>query len=341
MVRIGIVGASGYSGGQLLETLLAHPQVDLRCVTSRQYAGQPVSQVFPRLAMKNDLVFCEPDIERLADECEYVFLALPHGLAAEFARPLFEKGIRVIDLSADFRLRDTSIYEEFYGCAHPAPELIPHAVYGLPELYRDAIREAKIVACAGCYVTSVLLPLVPLLKAGLLDTSSLRIASMSGVSGAGRKASIDYLFVECNENLRAYKPVRHRHVCEMEQELRVAAQSNDLKISFVPHLVPVNRGIHSTIFAMPANPSVGVTDVLTTLSRAYDTSPFVKVLPSGSLPQTAAVVHTNCCQIAAVQDDRTGSLILFSVIDNLGKGAATQAVQCLNIMLNRPENEGV
>jgi N-acetyl-gamma-glutamyl-phosphate reductase len=242
MTRVAIVGASGYSGEELVRLLLSHPQVELTAVTSRQYAGQTVAQVFPKFAnhpKAKTLRFSEPKAETLAKEAKIIFLALPHGVAAEFAVPLLKLGCQVIDLSADFRLRSAAVYKEFYGHDHPAPDLLPGAIYGLPEIYRSEIKKASLIASPGCYPTSILLPTLPLLKAGLVKHTGIIADSLSAVSGAGRKAELDYLFVECNESVRPYGVPKHRHLSEIEQELSVAAGAA-VTIQFTPHLIPIN-----------------------------------------------------------------------------------------------------
>lgn len=348
--RVAIVGASGYSGEELLRLLLGHPGVELVAVTSRQYAGQTVAQVFPRFAhlpRARQLTFGEPDATRLAAEAELVFLALPHGVAAGFARPLLEAGRIVIDLSADFRLRDPAVYEEFYGHAHPAPDLLSRAVYGLPELYRDAIRQARLIASPGCYPTSILLPLVPLLKAGLIQPDDIVVNSLSGVSGAGRKAELEYLFCECAESLRAYGVPKHRHLSEIEQELSAAA-GRQVTIQFTPHLVPVRRGILTTIVVKPNGSARSASDLFALTGRitacyheAYGQEPFVRLLEGKALPDTKNVVGTNVCELAWRLDGRTGRLVLISAEDNLLKGASGQAVQAMNLVCGFPETTGL
>ena len=254
-ITTAIVGASGYSGEELVRLLLLHPGSALKAITSRQYAGQPLAQVFPKFAHlpgARELCFSEPDPVLLASKAEVVFLALPHGVAAEMAVPLLKLGRKVIDLSADFRLRSAAVYQDYYGKAHPAPELLSTAVYGLPEIYRDQIRSASLIACPGCYPTSILLPLLPLIRKGLIQTDNIIVSSLSGVSGAGRKAEIEYLFVECNESMRPYGIPKHRHLSEIEQELSIAANKS-VVIQFTPHLIPVNRGMLTTIFLTPSN----------------------------------------------------------------------------------------
>lgn len=341
MKKAAIVGANGYSGEELCRILAAHPGVSLVALTSRQLAGKSVAEALPRLAGHPGvagLTFVEPDPAALIDsEAEWFFLALPHGLAAEYAVPLVKAGKRVVDLSADFRLRSEGDYLEFYGSPHPAPDLLWKAVYGLPEIYRDALAGAELTASAGCYPTSILLPLVPLLKEGLLAPASITVSSASGVSGAGRKADLPMLFGECNESLRAYGLPKHRHLSEIEQELTIAADQAVL-ISFVPHLAPMTRGIHTTIFASPA-PCCGFDLIRNALSLAYADEPFVRV--SERLPDTKNVSGTNFCDLSLRFDDRTGRVILLSAIDNLVKGAAGQAVQNFNIMSGYPETQGL
>ncbi len=337
--RVAILGASGYSGEELLRLLLRHPRVAVTAVTSRQYAGQPLETVFPRFA-GTDLSFVEPVVEQLAGQAEVAFLALPHGLAHEFSLPLLAKGLKVIDISADFRIRNPAVYQAAYGVAHPAPELLAEAVYGLPERYADKIAAARLIACPGCYPTSILLPSLPLLAAGLVARDGIIAASMSGVSGAGRKVELAYIFPECNESLRPYAVVGHRHVPEIEQELAIAAGAPELRISFIPHLVPVNRGIHSSLIFNAESGTDGK-KALECLCAAYAGKPFVRVLGAGKLADTKHIVGTNICEIGCAYDPRLHRLIVSSAIDNLTKGAAGQAVQCLNIMLGFPETAGL
>jgi N-acetyl-gamma-glutamyl-phosphate reductase len=349
-VRVAVVGASGYSGEELVRLLLGHPGVELVAVTSRQYAGRTVAQVFPRFGhwgRARELRFEEPDVRRLAELADVVFLALPHGVAAEFARPLLESGRVVIDLSADFRLRDAAVYEEFYGHAHPAPELLSQAVYGLPELYRERLRGARLVAAPGCYPTSILLPLVPLLRAGLIESDGIVVNSLSGVSGAGRKAELEYLFCECAESLRAYGVPKHRHLSEIEQELSLAA-GRRVVIRFTPHLVPVRRGILTTVVARPTAGLGTAGEVFALTGRieacyraAYGDEPFVRVLDDKGLPDTKNVVGTNVCEIGWRLDPRSGHVVVVSAEDNLLKGASGQAVQCMNLVCGFAETTGL
>lgn len=339
--KVAIVGANGYSGEELCAILTRHPGVEIVAVTSRQHAGKRVGDVLARLrgcGGFSDLEFQAPDVGALlASGAEFFFLALPHGLAAEFALPLCEGGGRVVDLSADFRLRSAPVYEEFYGEKHSAPELLVEAVYGLPELHREEIRKARLVASAGCYPTSILLPLVPLLRAGLIDPSDIAVSSASGVSGAGRKADVSLLYGECNESLRAYGLPKHRHLSEIEQELAIAA-GRTVTITFVPHLAPMTRGIHTTIFTRLAG-GHSEREVFEALEAAYRDEPFVRV--DAALPDTKHVTGTNFCDIAVRFDARAQRLILLSAEDNLVKGAAGQAVQNFNLMAGFPKTTGL
>ena len=350
MKPVGIVGASGYSGEELVGLLLHHPQVELAAVTSRQYAGQTVAQVFPKFAhhpRSKTLRFSVPNAELLARQVQVVFLALPHGVAAEFAVPLLRAGVQVIDLSADFRVKNPETYREFYAHDHPAPELLPQAVYGLPEIHRAAIQQASLVASPGCYPTSVLLPTIPLLRAGLVKPTGIIADSLSGVSGAGRKAELDYLFVECNESVRPYGVPKHRHLSEIEQELSLAAGAT-VTIQFTPHLIPINRGILTTLYLAPAEhfgDAKGMAElgekITACYQAAYGNEPFVRLLEGKALPDTKNVAGTNVIEIAWRLDPRTGRLIVMSAEDNLVKGASGQAVQSLNLMCGFPETAGL
>ncbi len=333
--QVAIVGASGYSGQELIRLLLRHPHVGVNCFTSRQYAGQPVADVFPRFRGQVTATFVEPSVEAIAAASpEAVFLALPHGVAAEFAPGLLKKGIKVLDLSADFRLQSAAVYKEFYGHDHPAPELLAQAVYGLPEFHRERIAKATLVACPGCYPTSITLGIAPALKRGLAKASGIIATSLSGVSGAGRKVADEYLFTECNESARAYGIPKHRHLAEIEQELSLLAGST-VTLSFTPHLVPLNRGIVSTIYMDAANAG----DALAIYRDFYRNEPFVRV--TDALPDTKNVALTNFCDISVRRDARTNKLIVVSALDNLTKGAAGQAVQCLNLLCGYGETEGL
>lgn len=350
MKKVAIVGASGYSGEELVKLLLNHPHAELVAVTSRQSAGQTLAQVFPKFASHpktKNLRFVEPDAEALARQADVVFLALPHGVAAEYAVPLLKAGTVVIDLSADFRLKSAEVYKEFYAHDHPAPELLAKSVYGLPEFYREQIKKASLIASPGCYPTSILLPTLPLLKAGIIKPHGIIADSHSGVSGAGRKAELDYLFCECNESVRPYGVPKHRHLSEIEEQLSFASGTK-VVIQFTPHLMPVNRGILTTLYLAPAehfSEATGVAALGEKISacyaRAYANEPFVRVLEGRALPDTKNVVGTNVCEIAWRLDPRTGRLIVMSAEDNLVKGASGQAVQSMNILCGFPETAGL
>ncbi|MEQ1858595.1 MAG: N-acetyl-gamma-glutamyl-phosphate reductase [Chthoniobacteraceae bacterium] len=340
--KVAVIGASGYSGEELVRLLTRHPQVELVALTSRQVAGQPLAKVYPRFAGTRyaALKFVESTVDAIqASGARFVFLALPHGVATEYAKPLVAAGLRVLDLSADFRIKDAEIYEEFYGEKQHAPELAAMSVYGLPEIYRAKIRDAQLVACPGCYPTSVLIPLVPLLQRGLVKPHTIVVNSLSGVSGAGRNAKTDYLFVECNESVRAYGVPKHRHLAEIEQELSLAVKEK-VTISFTPHLIPVNRGIHTTIHCAPGE-GIDAGHIANAYRETYGAEPFVRLIEGDALPDTKNVVFTNFVDVAWRHDPRTGRLVLLSAEDNLVKGAAGQAVQCLNAMGGWPETTGL
>jgi len=339
LVNVAIAGATGYSGEELIHLLLRHPGIELVSVTSRGNAGQRLEEVFPRFQAHkySDLKFDASDPGAIvASGAQVAFLALPHGASATFARSLLESGLRIIDLSADFRIRDPSVYRDFYGQHHPAPELLPDAVYGIPELYRAQIRNAKLVASAGCYPTSVILPLHPLLKANLIDPASIVVTSLSGVSGAGRNVAAEYLYAECNENARPYGVPKHRHLAEIEQELSIAA-GQPVIINFTPHLIPVTRGILSTIYAMP-RPGVLPEALSQALYAAYGKEIFIRLQGEKGSVELRNVVNTNFLDIAWRSDPRTGRIILMSAEDNLVKGAAGQAVQNMNVMCSWTES---
>ncbi len=337
-IKVAILGASGYSGEELIRLLSRHENCDISIITSRQNVGIKIGEVFPRFS-NSELVFSAPDATEIAKKSDVAFLALPHGLASEFAVPLLEKGVKVIDLSADFRIKNTATYKKYYKEEHPAPSLLKDAVYGLPERYRDKIRNASLIACAGCYPTSILLALAPLLENKIVSTENIVINSMSGVSGAGRKVDLPFLFPECNESVRAYAVSGHRHLPEIEQELCAAANC-EVRINFIPHLVPVNRGINSTIVASPSG-KFSKENVESAYKNAYSKEKFVRMLPYGKQSDTKYVTMTNFCDIGFVYDEHTDKLIVTSCIDNLTKGASGQAVQCMNISFGFEETAGL
>ena len=342
-VKVAVVGASGYSGMELLRYLLLHPRVEIVAVTSRSLAGKPLVSEFPRfrrVGNADTLSFTLPDPATMkAAGAEVAFLAVPHVVAAEYARPLLDLGEKAIDLSADFRLRDKAVYKEFYGHEHPAPELLDEAVYALPELRADAIKQARLIACPGCYPTSILVPLVPLLRAGLLKDTPISASCMSGASGAGRKEAVPFLFSEVQNSLRSYSVPKHRHLSEIGQELAIAA-GRPVPLSFVPHLVPVHAGICSTIFTQ-LNDGVKPEQVESALQEAYAGRPFVRLLGRNQSPDTKHVAGTNFIDVGWALDERTGQLILMSAEDNIGKGASGQAVQNLNLICGFEETTGL
>jgi N-acetyl-gamma-glutamyl-phosphate reductase len=342
-MNVGIVGASGYSGEVLVKLLLAHPQVKLTAVTSRQHAGKPVSALIPALrgTAADSLRFSESDPAALAarNDIDLWFLALPHGAAADFARALVPAGRKVVDLSADFRIADLATYEKYYG-HHHAPELLPSARFVLPELTDPRWKsELKLAAAPGCYPTSTLVPLTPLLKAGLVSREHIVVNSFSGVSGAGKKAEEMYLFVERAESAKAYGLVKHRHLAEIEEQLTAAAGAK-IVLQFNPHLAPMRRGIATTI-TVPAAQGATIEAVYSAWRAAYAGRPFVAILPSGETPDTAHTIGTNRVDVSAVHDPRTGNFVITSALDNLVKGASGQAVQIMNLWLGLPETAGL
>ena len=338
-VRVAVFGASGYAGEELLRILLRHPNAEVVAITSRKNAGEPVSTVFPRFTGA-PLTFVEPKVDEIAAKCDAAILALPHGLATEYAIPLLKAGVKVFDISADFRLKSAAKYKEYYKVDHPAPELLAKAVYGLPERYRDQLRTADLVACAGCYPTSSILPTAPLLAAKLVKPTGIAVVSCSGVTGAGRKVDLPYIFPECNESLKAYGVVGHRHLPEIEQEMAFAAGVPEMAINFIPHLAPMNRCINSTIL-MDAADGCTLEKIGEVYEQAYGNEQFVRILPAKRCADTKYVSMTNTCEIGYNLDPHTNKVIVTSVIDNLTKGASGQAVQCMNIRFGLVEAAGL
>lgn len=337
MIRVGVIGASGYAGAELVRILAGHPQVELACLTCRQDAGRRFDEIYPAMSGWVDLICEAYDTKRLSQTVDVVFTALPHQLPMALIPELLDSGIKVIDLSADFRFKDAKVYEAYYQ-PHSAAHLLNQAVYGLSEVYRDRIKGAGLIGNPGCYPTSVLLPLVPLIKADLIDTDLLIADAKSGVSGAGRSASTTTHFCQVNESFKAYKVGTHRHTPEMEAILSEAA-GKQTHLNFVPHLIPMARGMETTIYAQPRD-GVGLGQIDECLQTFYASSFFVR-LRGSEPPDTLHVKGTNCCDIGYRLDKRNGRLILLSAIDNLVKGAAGQAVQNMNIMLNLDETEGL
>lgn len=336
MVKVGIVGGTGYTGVELLRLLASHERVEVVAITSRAECGRRVDELFPNLRGHYQLVFSEPEVTGLA-ACDVVFFATPHNVAMNLVPELLAAGTRVIDLSADYRLRDAVQWSQWYGEPHASPELLAEAVYGLPEVNRAAIAGARLVACPGCYPTAVQLGLIPLLARGLVDPAHLIASAASGVSGAGRQAKLDNLLSEVSDSFKAYGVAGHRHLPEIEQGLGDVA-GQPVQVTFVPHLLPMIRGIHATLFGqLRADPG----DVQALYESWYADEPFVDVLPVGMLPQTRTVRGANRCQIAINIPQERDTVVVMSTIDNLVKGASGQAIQNLNIMLGLPEDTGL
>jgi N-acetyl-gamma-glutamyl-phosphate reductase len=339
VIQVGIVGGTGYTGVELLRLLANHPQAQVRVITSRAEAGVRVDELYPNLRGFYDLQFVAPDFDELAT-CDVVFFATPHGVAQAMMPDLIKRGVRVIDLSADFRIRDPELWARWYGQTHGCPELLPQAVYGLPETNRELIAKAQLIACPGCYPTAVQLGFIPLLEKGLIDSKDLIANAVSGVSGAGRQAKIDNLMSEVTDSFKAYGALGHRHLPEIEQGLSdvLPANSDPLQLTFVPHLVPMVRGIHATLYA---NLTMPVTDLQALFEERYADEPFVDVMPAGSHPQTRTVKGVNTCRLSVFQPQERGKVVILSVIDNLTKGASGQAIQNMNIMFGLDETMGL
>ena len=335
MARVGIVGGTGYTGVELLRLLSGHPRVELAVITSRAEAGVPVADLYPNLRRHVGLRYSEPDIA-LLKACDLVFFATPNGTAMKMVPELLETGVRVIDLAADFRIRDPKVWEYWYGMTHACPELIEEAVYGLPEVNREAVRAARLVANPGCYPTAVTLGMLPLLEAGIIACRGLIADCKSGVSGAGRGASVGMLMGEVGESFKAYGVPGHRHLPEIRQNLSLAAAS-DVDLTFVPHLLPIIRGIHATLYGRIEKKA----DLQALFEARYAEEPFVDVLPSGAHPETRSVRGVNDCRVAVHLPQGGDTVVVLSVIDNLVKGAAGQAIQNMNLMLGFEETDGL
>ncbi|PID44584.1 MAG: N-acetyl-gamma-glutamyl-phosphate reductase [Gammaproteobacteria bacterium] len=335
-IKVGVVGGTGYTGVELLRLLAVHPGVEIFAVTSRSEKGSIVSDMYPNLRGYVDQAFQEPDVELLR-QCELVFFATPNGVAMKSVPSLLEAGVKVIDLAADFRIRDVTVWQKWYGMEHACPELLEDAVYGLPEVFRQEIARADLVANPGCYPTAVQLGFLPLIKAGVIDTARLIADAKSGVSGAGRQANVGSLFSEAGESFKAYAASGHRHLPEISQGLSLAAGAR-VGLTFVPHLVPMIRGIEATLYA---DCSIGLEQAQALYLEAYKDEPFVDVLDMRDHPTTRSVKGSNMCRMALHQQPESGVIVISSVIDNLVKGAAGQAVQNMNIMLGFSETVGL
>ena len=331
MIKVGIVGGTGYTGVELLRLLAVHPNVQLSAITSRKEAGMKVAEMFPSLRGRVDLAFSTPDDARL-DRCDVVFFATPHGVAMKQAPELLAAGVKLIDLAADFRLRDTAVFEQWYKQGHDCPDILAESVYGLPEVNRDAIRQARVIGNPGCYPTAVQLGFLPLLEADAIDRTSLIADCKSGVSGAGRKAEVGALFAESADSFKAYGVAGHRHLPEIRQGLAAIA-GEEVGLTFVPHLTPMIRGIHATLYGRLTRDI----DLQAVFEERYANEPFVDVMPAGSHPETRSVRGANTCRIAVHRPQGGDTVVICSVIDNLVKGAAGQAVQNMNLLFGLPE----
>ncbi|MET4162523.1 N-acetyl-gamma-glutamyl-phosphate reductase [Marinobacterium sp. MBR-111] len=337
MVKVGIVGGTGYTGVELLRLLANHPQARVEVITSRSEEGIPVADMYPNLRGHHDITFTVPDVDRLA-ACDVVFFATPHGVAMSMAPELVERGVRVIDLGADFRIKDIELWEKWYNLEHTCPDLVAKAVYGLPELNRDQIKGAELIGCAGCYPTAVQLGYLPLLESKLVDHRRLIADCKSGASGAGRGASVGTLLCEASESVKAYGVPGHRHLPEIRQGLSGIAE-RPVGLTFSPHLMPMIRGIHATLYSVLKDP-VGP-DLQALFEERYRNEPFVDVMPAGSHPETRSVKGSNMCRISVHQPQGEDVVVVLSVIDNLVKGASGQAVQIMNLMFDLPERSGL
>jgi len=336
MLAVGVVGGTGYTGVELLRLLVTHPQVELRYVTSRSESGNKVADMFPNLRGFTDICFTEPSVEALA-ECDVVFFATPNGTAMKMVPELIKNDVRVIDLAADFRLKDAAVWKQWYGMDHACTDVLADAVYGLPEINRANIKSAKVVANPGCYPTAVTLGFLPLIESGLIDDQHLIADAKSGVSGAGRGASVATLQAESAENFKPYGVDGHRHLPEIKQTLANAA-GHDVGLTFVPHLLPMIRGIEASLYATI---KTDVSDLHQLYMERYANEPFVDVLPEGTMPETRSVKGANTCRLSVFRPQRGDTVVVSSVIDNLMKGAAGQAIQNMNIMFGLDEAEGL
>ncbi len=339
VIRVGIVGGTGYTGVELLRLLAHHPQAEVVCITSRANDGMAVAQMFPNLRGHYDLAFSAPSSEVIS-QCDVVFFATPHGVAQSMMKDVIGAGVKVIDLSADFRIRDIALWEQWYNQPHQCPELVSEAVYGLPEVNREQIKSAQLVACPGCYPTSVQLGFMPLLEAGLVDAKRLIANAASGVSGAGRQANVDTSLAEASDSFKAYGASGHRHLPEIEQGLSdiQAGKGEAAQVTFVPHLLPMIRGIHATLYATLIDKDI---DLQALYEQRYGNEPFVDVLPVGMLPQTRSVKGTNIARIAVLKPQQRDTAVILVAEDNLTKGASGQAVQNMNIMFGLEETLGL
>ncbi len=336
--KVGIIGATGYTGVELLRLLIRHPEVEVTALTSQKYAGVPIDQAFPSLRKHLQLKCEKLDIEQISKKTDFIFTAVPHKTAMETVPLFFRRGKKVVDLSADFRFRDPAVYELWYQ-KHTSSDLLSESVYGLPELHREKIRHAKIVGNPGCYPTGALIGLIPLLKKGMISDENIIIDSKSGVSGAGRDVVLGSLFCEVNEGVKAYNIFKHRHLPEIEQELSQLVQKK-ITVTFVPHLIPMDRGILTTLY-VNLRGKAGTEDLLVAFQESYREEPFIRILPKGKMPNTKDVRGSNYCDIGIVVNESNSRAVIVTGIDNVVKGASGEAVQNMNIMLEYPETMGL
>jgi len=339
MINVGVVGATGYVGIEIVRLLQNHPGINISSLVSQSFVGQRISDVYPNLRNVFDMECESLDVDKISESADIFITALPHGISKEVIPKLIEKGKRVIDHSGDFRYKSYEVYEKWYGIKHEMPHLLDVSVYGLPELYRDKIKDARIVANPGCYPTCSLLGIAPLLENNLIETKNIIIDAASGVTGAGRNTELPYQFCECTENFKAYKVSTHRHTSEIEQEISIMAKE-DVIISFTPHLVPMKRGMLSTIYAN-LKTEKSTRELIKLYKEHYKDEYFVRILDEGKLPETKHVAGSNFIDIGLVVDKRLNRVIVLSCLDNLGKGSASQAVQDLNVMCGYPETTGL
>jgi len=336
--KVAIIGATGYTGVELLRLLLAHPEAEITALTSQKYIGLPIEEVFPSLKGRLSLVCEELNVERISQKADLIFTALPHKRAMEVVPLFYERGKRIVDLSADFRFKKAGLYEQWYQ-KHQAPELLSISVYGLPELHREEIRKATIVGNPGCYPTGALIGLIPLVKEELISLDGIVVDSKSGVSGAGRDVVLESLFCEVNEGVKAYKIFSHRHTPEIEQELSEMAQ-REVKVTFVPHLIPMDRGILTTLY-VHLNKKLKTRDLLNLFEESYREEPFIRVYQEGRLPNTKDVRGSNFCDVGIVVSEADERAVIVTAIDNLVKGASGEAIQNMNLMVGYPETMGL
>lgn len=339
MIQVSVLGSTGYGGIELVRLLTSHPKVKIYKLVSHSYAGKSLSDVYPNFIAHEDICLSELDIDDIADNSQLVFTSLPHGASSKIIPLLYEKGVRIVDLSGDFRYISAKIFEKWYGYKHPRPELLQESTYGLPELHKEDIKKAQLVGNPGCYPTSAILTLAPLIANQLIDPTSIIIDAKSGATGAGRATSVGLNFCEVDGNIKAYNVSTHRHTSEIEQELGLLA-GRDIKLSFTPHLLPIKRGILSTIYASLLK-SLSFNDIYTLYTKFYKDAPFVSLYLEGKLPEIKYVRGSNQCHIGFALDSRTNRIILVSAIDNLVKGAGGQAIQNMNIMFGLDETMGL